>query len=236
MILKGKSDILQQNALYGFPAELDEKIKPSCQCSKYKATDRRLLPSNTVTTIIWCFTGSLCQTISLAGNRGFLTFGQSHENRFPLFLVFYAHINWTGSNSSYIFNVQTWECCQSSHLTLTLKHLRPSVFPPKTFKWFPLKMGKIHKNRAKLHNQIWYHTHNVVNVIRQINWQGAGVVFPSTSTCFATWRIWKQRGSQRKETVVVFDDLSWVCFICAGHGPQINSFVVLRSLGLRAAC
>lgn len=88
MILKGKSDILQQNALNGFPAELNEKIKPSCQCSKYKATDRRLLPSNTVTTIIWCFTGSLCQTISLAGNRGFLTFGQSHENRFPLFLVF----------------------------------------------------------------------------------------------------------------------------------------------------
>lgn len=50
--IKGKSDILQQNALNGFPAELDEKIKPSCQCSKYKATDRRLLPSNTVTTII----------------------------------------------------------------------------------------------------------------------------------------------------------------------------------------
>lgn len=108
----------------------------------------------------------------------------------------------------------------------------PKCISPKTFKWFPLKMGKIHKNRAKLHNQIWYHTHNVVNVIRQINWQGAGVVFPSTSTCFATWRIWKQRGSQRKETVVVFDDLSWVCFIWAGHGPQINSFVVLRSLGL----
>lgn len=86
--IKGKSDILQQNALNGFPAELDEKIKPSCQCSKYKATDRRLLPSNTVTTIIWCFTGSLCQTISLAGNRDFLTFGPSHENRFPLFLVF----------------------------------------------------------------------------------------------------------------------------------------------------